>query len=141
MFGRNEESWFVYDHSDLEKAKEEGIAEERARNASIIEHIKAELSIALEERATAYRKMRDHYVLDGWLWLGDGTDKLDCMSEGMLIGIRAGDMRSEIAKAVVEERACWEAKLVKLQLWIDGDGPATWLAGLEDAIEIMRGKM
>jgi hypothetical protein len=46
------------------------------------------------EMAMLRRRVREASVEGVWIWLGDGSDDLDSMSEGMAVKIRAGDLRA-----------------------------------------------
>lgn len=51
-----------------------------------------------QERARASRlceKIRSLTDTADWVWLGDGDDDLDSMSEGMVVRITAGDLRAQ----------------------------------------------
>jgi len=52
----------------------------------------------IEKLEGIVKRARELQEPDTWHWLGDGNDDLDSMGEGMIIKIRAGDLRQMLIK-------------------------------------------
>ena len=70
----------------------------RFKTVTVREEMLAALKDHIKELEKIVQRARDLQEQDTWHWLGDGSDDLDSMSEGMIVKIRASDLRQMLIK-------------------------------------------